>query len=146
MYLATTAPVVVAPAMNVNMWKHPATQANLEILKSRGVQVVEPAAGYLACGMVGEGRLAEPESIVEQVLRVLNHRNDLAGEIVLVTAGGTREAVDPVRFIGNRSSGKMGYAIAEAALSAALASFSSLASRGFCAHPRTCEVSSGYYG
>ena len=115
MYLATTAPVVVAPAMNVNMWKHPATQANLEILKSRGVQVVEPAAGYLACGMVGEGRLAEPEPIVEQVLRVLNHRNDLAGEVVLVTAGGTREAVDPVRFLGNRSSGKMGYAIAEAA-------------------------------
>ncbi len=115
MYLATTAPVVVAPAMNVNMWKHPATQANLEILKSRGVQVVEPAAGYLACGMVGEGRLAEPDTIVEQVLRVLNHRNDLAGEVVLVTAGGTREAVDPVRFLGNRSSGKMGYAIAEAA-------------------------------
>jgi phosphopantothenoylcysteine decarboxylase / phosphopantothenate---cysteine ligase len=115
MYLATTAPVVVAPAMNVNMWKHPATQANLETLRCRGVQVVEPAAGYLACGMVGEGRLAEPETIVEQVLRVLNYRNDLAGEVVLVTAGGTREAVDPVRFLGNRSSGKMGYAIAEAA-------------------------------
>lgn len=117
MYLAITAPVVVAPAMNVNMWQHAATQSNLETLKNRGVQVVEPGSGYLACGMVGEGRMAEPEAIVERVLQVLNHRNDLAGETVLVTAGGTREAVDPVRFLGNRSSGKMGYAIAEAAQS-----------------------------
>ncbi len=117
MYLAITAPVVVAPAMNVNMWQHPATHANLETLKNRGVQVVDPKSGYLACGMVGDGRMAEPELIVERVLLVLNHRNDLAGEVVLVTAGGTREAVDPVRFLGNRSSGKMGYAIAEAAQS-----------------------------
>lgn len=117
MYLAITAPVVVAPAMNVNMWQHPATHANLETLKNRGVQVVDPESGYLACGMVGDGRMAEPELIVERVLLVLNHRNDLAGEVVLVTAGGTREAVDPVRFLGNRSSGKMGYAIAEAAQS-----------------------------
>lgn len=117
MYLAITAPVVVAPAMNVNMWQHPATRANLETLKNRGVQVVDPESGYLACGMVGDGRMAEPESIVERVLQALNHRNDLAGEVVLVTAGGTREAIDPVRFIGNRSSGKMGYAVAEAAQS-----------------------------
>ena len=116
MYLATTAPVIVAPAMNVNMWMHPATQANLETLKSRGVRVIEPGSGYLACGMVGDGRMAEPEAIAENVLQVLNSRNDLAGEVVLVTAGGTREALDPVRYIGNRSSGKMGYAIAEAAL------------------------------
>ena len=116
MYLATTAPVIVAPAMNVNMWMHPATQANLETLKSRGVRVIEPGSGYLACGMVGDGRMAEPEVIAENVLQVLNSRNDLAGEVVLVTAGGTREALDPVRFIGNRSSGKMGYAIAEAAI------------------------------
>ena len=116
MYLATAAPVIVAPAMNVNMWMHPATQANLETLKSRGVRVIEPGSGYLACGMVGDGRMAEPEAIAENVLQVLNSRNDLAGEVVLVTAGGTREALDPVRFIGNRSSGKMGYAIAEAAI------------------------------
>jgi phosphopantothenoylcysteine decarboxylase / phosphopantothenate---cysteine ligase len=115
MYLATTAPVIVAPAMNVNMWTHPATRANLETLKSRGVRVIEPESGYLACGMVGDGRMAEPEAIAENVLQVLNGRNDLAGEVVMVTAGGTREAIDPVRYIGNRSSGKMGYAIAEAA-------------------------------
>jgi phosphopantothenoylcysteine decarboxylase / phosphopantothenate---cysteine ligase len=117
MYLATTAPVLVAPAMNVNMWNHPATQANLEILRQRGVRVIEPGTGELACGMVGAGRMAEPEAIAAVVLSVLNRRNDLAGETVLITAGGTREAVDPVRFIGNRSSGKMGYALAEAAQS-----------------------------
>lgn len=117
MYLATTSPVLVAPAMNVNMWNHPATQANLEILRQRGVQVVDPGVGELACGMVGEGRMAEPEAIAAAVLSALNRRNDLAGETVLVTAGGTREAVDPVRYIGNRSSGKMGYALAEAAQS-----------------------------
>jgi phosphopantothenoylcysteine decarboxylase / phosphopantothenate---cysteine ligase len=115
MYLATTAPVLVAPAMNVNMWNHAATQANLETLRQRGVRVIEPGSGELACGMVGAGRMAEPEEIAEAVLSVLNRRNDLAGETVLVTAGGTREALDPVRFIGNRSSGKMGYALAEAA-------------------------------
>lgn len=117
MYLATTAPVLVAPAMNVNMWNHPATQANLEILRQRGVRVVEPGTGDLACGMVGLGRLAEPEAIADAVLEALGRRHDLAGEVVLVTAGGTREALDPVRFLGNRSSGKMGYALAEAAQS-----------------------------
>jgi phosphopantothenoylcysteine decarboxylase / phosphopantothenate---cysteine ligase len=117
MYLATTAPVLVAPAMNVNMWNHAATQANLEILRQRGVHVIEPGTGELACGMMGEGRMAEPEQIATAVLGVLGRRNDLAGEVVLVTAGGTREALDPVRFIGNRSSGKMGYALAEAASS-----------------------------
>ena len=115
LYLATTAPVIVAPAMNVNMWQHPATQANLEILAARNVQIVPPDSGYLACGMTGSGRLADTPAIVEAVLGVLHHRNDLAGETVLVTAGGTREALDPVRFLGNRSSGKMGYALAEAA-------------------------------
>ena len=115
LYLATTAPVIVAPAMNVNMWQHPATQANLEILAARNVRIVPPDSGYLACGMTGSGRLADTPAIVEAVLGVLHHRNDLAGETVLVTAGGTREALDPVRFLGNRSSGKMGYALAEAA-------------------------------
>jgi phosphopantothenoylcysteine decarboxylase/phosphopantothenate--cysteine ligase len=117
MYLATQAPVLVAPAMNVNMWEHPATQGNLELLRERGVHVIEPGAGSLACGMVGPGRMAEPEAIADAVLGALGRRHDLAGEIVLVTAGGTREALDPVRFIGNRSSGKMGYALADAALS-----------------------------
>jgi phosphopantothenoylcysteine decarboxylase/phosphopantothenate--cysteine ligase len=115
LYLATTAPVIVAPAMNVNMWQHPATQTNLETLANRNVRIVSPESGYLACGMTGAGRLAEVDRIVEAVLSVLHHRNDLAGETVIVTAGGTREALDPVRFLGNRSSGKMGYAIAEAA-------------------------------
>jgi phosphopantothenoylcysteine decarboxylase/phosphopantothenate--cysteine ligase len=117
MYLATKAPVLVAPAMNVNMWEHPATQANLQILRERGVRVIDPGTGDLACGMVGAGRMAEPAAIAEAVLNVLGPRHDLAGETVLITAGGTREALDPVRFIGNRSSGKMGYAIAEAAQS-----------------------------
>jgi phosphopantothenoylcysteine decarboxylase/phosphopantothenate--cysteine ligase len=117
LYLATTAPVLVAPAMNVNMWEHPATQANLELLRERGVRIVEPGTGELACGMVGAGRMAEPEAIADAVLSALGRRHDLAGEVVLVTAGGTREALDPVRFLGNRSSGKMGYALAEAAQS-----------------------------
>ena len=117
MYLATPAPVLVAPAMNVNMWNHPATQANLETLRQRGVRVIEPGTGELACGMVGAGRMAEPEAIADYVLSALGRRHDLAGEVVLVTAGGTREALDPVRFLGNRSSGKMGYALAEAAQS-----------------------------
>ena len=117
MYLATTAPVLVAPAMNVNMWEHPATQANLELLRQRGVRVIEPDAGALACGMVGPGRMAEPEFIANAVLNALGRSHDLAGEVVLITAGGTREALDPVRFLGNRSSGKMGYALAEAAQS-----------------------------
>jgi phosphopantothenoylcysteine decarboxylase/phosphopantothenate--cysteine ligase len=97
------------------MWEHPATQANMEILEGRGVRVVPPEKGPLACGMTGSGRLAEPEAIVEAVLGQLHHRNDLVGETVLVTAAGTREAIDPVRFLGNRSSGKMGYAVAEEA-------------------------------
>jgi phosphopantothenoylcysteine decarboxylase/phosphopantothenate--cysteine ligase len=117
MYLATCAPVLVAPAVNVNMWEHPATQANLETLRRRGVRVIEPGTGSLACGMVGTGRMAEPDAIAEAVLGALGRRHDLAGEVVLVTAGGTREALDPVRFIGNRSSGKMGYALADAAQS-----------------------------
>jgi len=117
MYLATHAPVLVAPAMNVNMWDHPATQDNLEILRRRGVRVIQPGTGSLACGMVGAGRMAEPEQIADSVLNALGRRHDLAGEVVLVTAGGTREALDPVRFLGNRSSGKMGYALADAAQS-----------------------------
>jgi phosphopantothenoylcysteine decarboxylase/phosphopantothenate--cysteine ligase len=116
LYLATTAPVVVAPAMNVNMWNHPATQANLEILRKRGVKIDEPGAGYLACGMVGAGRLAENEAIVTAVLEVLGASQDLHGETILITAGPTREKIDPVRYLTNRSSGRMGYALAEAAL------------------------------
>jgi phosphopantothenoylcysteine decarboxylase/phosphopantothenate--cysteine ligase len=116
LYLATTAPVVVAPAMNVNMWNHAATQANLEILRQRGVRIVEPGEGYLACGMTGSGRLAENETIVAAVMEALGASQDLAGETVLVTAGPTREKIDPVRYLTNRSSGRMGYAIAEAAL------------------------------
>ena len=116
LYLATTAPVVIAPAMNVNMWNHPATQANLEILRKRGVKIVEPGSGYLACGMVGQGRLAENETVVTAVLESLGVSQDLSGETVLITAGPTREKIDPVRFLTNRSSGRMGYALAEAAL------------------------------
>ena len=115
LYLATTAPVVVAPAMNVNMWNHPATQANLEILRKRGVRIVEPGSGYLACGMTGPGRLAENDAIVSALLEVLGSAQDLAGETVLITAGPTREKIDPVRYLTNRSSGRMGYALAEAA-------------------------------
>jgi len=116
LYLATTAPVVVAPAMNVNMWNHPATQANLEILRKRGVKVVEPGTGYLACGMTGAGRLADNEAIVAAALETLGASQDLNGETVLITAGPTREKIDPVRFLTNRSSGRMGYALVEAAL------------------------------
>ena len=116
LYLATTAPVVIAPAMNVNMWEHPATQLNLEILRKRGVTIVEPGSGYLACGMTGPGRLAENEAIVAATMQALGCSQDLAGETILVTAGPTREKIDPVRYLTNRSSGRMGYAIAEAAL------------------------------
>lgn len=116
LYLATTAPVVVAPAMNVNMWDHPATQKNLEILRERGVRIVEPGSGYLACGMTGPGRLAENDAIVAATLEALGASQDLKGETVLITAGPTREKIDPVRYISNRSSGRMGYALAEAAL------------------------------
>ena len=116
LYLATTAPVVVAPSMNVNMWNHPATQANLETLRQRGVKIVDPGSGYLACGMTGTGRLAENETIVAAVLEALGASQDLHGETVLITAGPTREKIDPVRYLTNRSSGRMGYALAEAAL------------------------------
>jgi len=116
LYLATQAPVVVAPAMNVNMWEHPATRQNVERLRQRGVRIVEPDAGYLACGMTGPGRLAAVEAIVDTALDALGIRPDLKNEVVLVTAGPTREAIDPVRYISNRSSGKMGYAVAEAAV------------------------------
>jgi phosphopantothenoylcysteine decarboxylase/phosphopantothenate--cysteine ligase len=121
LYLATTAPVLVAPAMNVNMWNHPATQANLQILRQRGVTIVAPDAGYLACGMVGSGRLADNATIAATLASILSNdpapatTNDLAGQTVLITAGGTREPIDPVRYIGNRSSGRMGYALAAAA-------------------------------
>jgi len=116
LYLAFTGPVVLAPAMNANMWSHPATQANLETLRGRGHRIVEPDSGYLACGMTGPGRLASPEAIAEAIGRELSRRRDLEGETVLITAGPTQEPLDPVRFISNRSSGKMGYALAEAAI------------------------------
>jgi phosphopantothenoylcysteine decarboxylase / phosphopantothenate---cysteine ligase len=115
LYLATTAPVIVAPAMNVNMWEHSATQENVEMLRARGVHVVSPDEGYLACGMTGAGRLASVEAIAHAVSEVLGIRRDLAGETVLVTAGPTCEDLDPVRYLTNRSSGKMGYALADAA-------------------------------
>ncbi len=115
LYLATTAPVVVAPAMNVNMWQHAATQENIEMLRARGVKVVDPDEGYLACGMTGAGRLAGQQSIVSAVREVLKAQRDLQGETILVTAGPTCEDLDPVRYFTNRSSGKMGYAVAEAA-------------------------------
>jgi phosphopantothenoylcysteine decarboxylase / phosphopantothenate---cysteine ligase len=119
-YLSNTNPVFIAPAMNVEMWQHPATQANLAVLQQRGVQVIEPGTGYQACGEVGAGRLAEPAEIVERVLHFNSQisnlqAQDLAGEHILLTAGPTVEDLDPVRFITNRSSGKMGYALAEAA-------------------------------
>jgi phosphopantothenoylcysteine decarboxylase/phosphopantothenate--cysteine ligase len=116
LYLATTAPVVVAPAMNVNMWNHAATQANVEVLRQRGVKIVDPGSGYLACGMTGSGRLAENEVIVTAVLEALGAAQDLASETVLITAGPTREKIDPARYLTNRSSGRMGYGMAEAAL------------------------------
>jgi phosphopantothenoylcysteine decarboxylase/phosphopantothenate--cysteine ligase len=115
LYLASTAPVVLAPAMNVKMLEHPAVVENLEILRSRGVRVVEAEAGYLACGWLGKGRLAEVETIVAAVLETLRPRRDLEGTRVLVTAGPTVEDLDPVRFVSNRSTGRMGYRLAEAA-------------------------------
>jgi phosphopantothenoylcysteine decarboxylase/phosphopantothenate--cysteine ligase len=112
LYLATTAPVLLAPAMNTNMLAHPAVQQNLQTLASRGVRFVDPGEGYLACGWIGKGRLAEVDAIVAAAEAVLARRQTLAGRTVLVTAGPTLEDLDPVRFIGNRSSGRMGYAIA----------------------------------
>ena len=113
--LAFTGPVLIAPAMNVNMWQSASVQGNLEILRKRGMHIVEPSSGDLACGWVGEGRLAEPPEIVEAVLKVLDATKDLARLRILVSAGPTQEKLDPVRFISNRSSGKMGYAVVEAA-------------------------------
>src|SRR5690242_4255141 len=114
-YLAFTGPVVLAPSMNSNMWAHPATQENLGTLRKRGHVIVEPDEGALACGMTGPGRLAEPDRIADVVASLGLHRRDLEGETVLITAGPTQEPLDPVRFISNRSSGKMGYALAEIA-------------------------------
>ena len=127
-YLACTAPVLVAPAMNTVMWEHPATQRNVEKLRADGVQIVEPDAGEMACGTIGPGRLSHPETIVAAALEILSssdhvanrpvarsQSNDLSSERILITAGATREPIDPVRFISNRSSGRMGFALAEAA-------------------------------
>jgi len=115
LYTATHAPLVIAPAMNVNMFEHEAVVENLELLEARGATVVEPGSGYLACGWLGKGRLAEPVEIVEATLGVLARTRDLEGVNVLVTAGPTAEDIDAVRFVSNRSSGKMGYRVAEAA-------------------------------
>ncbi|MEK6408272.1 MAG: bifunctional phosphopantothenoylcysteine decarboxylase/phosphopantothenate--cysteine ligase CoaBC [Acidobacteriota bacterium] len=129
LYISTTAPMLVAPAMNVEMWGHPATRENVRRLRERGVQFVDPEEGYLACRTVGAGRLAEPDEIVRRACEIIGLAaapnssddaaglpQDLRGERVLITAGPTQEAIDPVRFLSNRSSGKMGYAVAEAAL------------------------------
>ena len=115
LYLAFAGPVVLAPAMNTNMWRHPATRANLAALEARGHVVVEPEEGPLACGMAGPGRLAAPEKIADAAVSSAGRRRDLEGETVLITAGPTQEPLDPVRFISNHSSGKMGYALAAAA-------------------------------
>ena len=118
-YLACSAPVLIAPAMNTTMWEHPATQRNLQQLRSDGVHIMEPDAGEMACGTIGPGRLSEPERIVATALEILarsNRAKDLTGERFLITVGATREEIDPVRFISNRSSGRMGYALAEAAM------------------------------
>lgn len=115
LYLASTAPVIVAPAMNVNMWNHVATRENVETLRARGIKIVQPDEGYLACGMTGPGRLAGIEEILAAVREVTKAQRDLEGETILVSAGPTCEDLDPVRFLTNRSSGKMGYAVAEVA-------------------------------
>jgi phosphopantothenoylcysteine decarboxylase/phosphopantothenate--cysteine ligase len=113
--LATTAPVLVAPAMNVHMLTHPAVISNIELLRERGIRFVEPGEGQLACGYVGQGRLAEPQQIVDKVESFFLESKTFHGKRVLVTAGGTQERIDPVRYLTNDSSGKMGFAIAEAA-------------------------------
>ena len=117
-YLACNAPVLIAPAMNTTMWEHPATQRNLERLRADGVHIMEPDAGEMACGTIGPGRLSDPDRIVAAALDLLSssHEKDLTGERFLITVGATREEIDPVRFISNRSSGRMGFALAEAAL------------------------------
>ncbi len=114
--LATKAPLFFAPAMNTGMYENPATKANISVLKDRGIHIIEPASGYLACGVEGKGRLPEPAEIVQEVLDYFFETQSLQGKKILVTAGGTEEALDPVRFLGNRSTGRMGYAIAEAAV------------------------------
>ena len=114
--LATKAPLFFAPAMNTGMYENPATKANISVLKDRGIHIIEPASGYLACGVEGKGRLPEPAEIVQEVLDYFSETQSLQGKKILVTAGGTEEALDPVRFLGNRSTGRMGYAIAEAAV------------------------------
>jgi phosphopantothenoylcysteine decarboxylase/phosphopantothenate--cysteine ligase len=124
-YLACTAPVVVAPAMNTTMWEHPATQRNIQKLRADGVQIIEPDGGEMACGTIGPGRLSAPERIVSVALEILATKKqhakapgaagDMANERIVITAGATREQIDPVRFISNRSSGRMGFALAEAA-------------------------------
>jgi phosphopantothenoylcysteine decarboxylase/phosphopantothenate--cysteine ligase len=111
-YLAVQKPVLVAPAMNTAMWRHPQTAANVRVLRARGVEFVEPATGYLACGEEGEGRLADPAVIVERGLEILRRGRGLSGRTVLITAGPTREHLDPIRYLSNRSSGRMGYALA----------------------------------
>ena len=118
LYTATRAPVMIAPAMNTNMFEHPAVATNLETLIARGVHVVDPGAGYLACGWIGKGRLAEPEDVVNAAEQLLRSKTSstLAGKTMLITAGPTFEDIDPVRFVGNRSSGRMGYALAAEAL------------------------------
>ncbi len=116
LYLSTPAPVLIAPAMNVEMWRHPAVRANVEVLKARGHIFVDPESGELACGMEGEGRLAAVDVIVRRILEALHAGKSLSGCKVLVTAGPTVEDIDPVRFLSNRSSGKMGYAVAQTAL------------------------------
>jgi phosphopantothenoylcysteine decarboxylase/phosphopantothenate--cysteine ligase len=115
-YLAFTGKVLLAPAMNTNMWNHPATRENIRLLRERGHSIVEPDEGALACGMTGPGRLAEPEAIAAAVAGLTDSRRDLDGETILITAGPTQEPLDPVRYLTNRSSGKMGYALAEEAL------------------------------
>ena len=112
LYLAFTGQVIVAPAMNSAMWEHPATVTNIDLLRQRGVCIIEPDAGWLACGTVGAGRLPNPAEIAEAVDRLASVRQDLSGESILITAGPTQEPIDPVRYISNRSSGKMGYALA----------------------------------
>ncbi|SEB41677.1 bifunctional phosphopantothenoylcysteine decarboxylase/phosphopantothenate--cysteine ligase CoaBC [Terriglobus roseus] len=114
--LAAKMPIIIAPAMNSNMWSHPATQSNLVTLRQRNVHIVAPGSGELACGMVGDGRMAEPMQIADHVFELGQRTSDLAGETILITAGGTREPIDAVRYVGNRSSGKMGFALAESAL------------------------------
>src|SRR5580693_8242107 len=114
-YLAFTGRVVLAPAMNTNMWNHAATQANIRTLRERGHLIVDPDDGALACGMVGPGRLAEPDEIADAVAALTTSKRDLEGETILITAGPTQEPLDAVRYLTNRSSGKMGYALAEEA-------------------------------